>query len=146
MDSEVTDELVGILRDDAVPDVRREAARALGLAGADAVDPLIAALDDTNNTVRRAAALSLGRIGDDRAVAALLDALANRPELWQEASAGLAAAGDHTVVARLLPLLRHPSSMVRRGAVRALAAAGKPAEDEPLYAYTDDDGHRHPLF
>lgn len=143
-----------VLRDDPVAEVRREAARALGAAAQhdeDVVEPLIAALGDGNDGVRRAAALSLGRTSDPRAVDALLRTLAEQPVLWEEASAALATAGDLTTVERVLPLVEHESTQVRRGALRAVAALGQHpatrfARDEALFAYTDDDGMRHPLF
>ena len=76
-------------------------------------------------------------------------ALAERPELWREASAALASAGDRDLLDRLLPLLDSESSHVRSGAVRAIAAvtSSTPAgEASPVFEYTDEEGHRHPLF
>ena len=99
--------------------------------------------------MRRAATLALGRIHDPRAVEALVGALAERPELWREASAALASAGDADLVDRLLPLLDSESSHVRSGAVRAIAAvtSATPADEgQPVFEYTDEEGHRHPLF
>jgi HEAT repeat protein len=151
MDADVVDRLCRLLRSDPVAEVRREAARALGVAGNDAVDPLVAALDDANDGVRRAAALALGRIRDPRATDALVRALETRHELWQEASAALATSGDERLLERLTPLLDAESTSVRRGAIRAIAAVSKRDDDvgeasEPLFVYTDEDGHRHPLF
>jgi HEAT repeat protein len=63
---------------DAVPEVRREAARALGVlrgGEADRVEPLGGALDDTNDGVRRTATLALGRIRDRRSAEALVKIL-----------------------------------------------------------------------
>jgi len=55
------------------PDIRWEAARALGvIRDPRAVEPLIAALADTDPDVRRKAALALAKIHDQRAVEALL--------------------------------------------------------------------------
>jgi HEAT repeat protein len=145
--------LTSVLAHDPVPEVRREAARALGAVAASvpaAVDALLAALDDPRDAVRRTATLALGRTRDPRATEALVDALANRPELWEEAAAALATVGDDALVDRLAPLLVHDSSQVRRGAVRAIAAVGRTrpagADDEPLFVYTDEEGHRHPLY
>lgn len=134
-----------------MPEVRTEAARALGVTGeADqSVEPLVAALEDSSAGVRRAVTLALGRIPDSRAVEALLEALAERPELWKEASAALAATADAGLLDRLVPLLDSESSHVRCGAVRAIAAvssSGRRAESEPVFEYTDDEGHRHILF
>ena len=147
----VHERLRAVLRDDPVPEVRTEAARALGVTGEadESVEPLIAALDDPSAGVRRAATLALGRIQDPVAVEALLAALAERPELWQEASAALAAAADPGLLDRLVTLLDSESSHVRSGAVRAIAAvssSSRRAESEPVFEYTDEEGHRHILF
>jgi HEAT repeat protein len=147
----VRQRLVALLREDPVPEVRAEAARALGVIGepTESIDTLVAALDDSSAGVRRAATLALGRIPDRRAVEALAGALANRPELWREASAALATTGDRDLLDRLLPLLDSESSQVRSGAVRAIAAvssSGPPGEGMPVFEYTDEEGHRHPLF
>jgi HEAT repeat protein len=143
--------LCALLQEDPVPEVRTEAARALGVTGDsnESVEPLVAALDDSSAEVRRAATLALGRIPDARAVEALLGALAERPELWREASAALASAADPGLLDRLVPLLDSDSSHVRSGAVRAIAAVSsstRRAESEPVFEYTDDEGHRHILF
>lgn len=148
---DVIDRLSAVLRDDPVPAVRREAARALGVTGERGVEPLLAALDDADGGVRRAATLALGRTGDARAVDALLELLATRRELWEEASAALATVRAPHLAERLLDLLGAAEPEVRRGAVRALGAVAKPAlgvagDEEPLFVYTDADGHRHPLF
>jgi HEAT repeat protein len=126
--------LCALLQEDPVPEVRTEAARALGVTG------------DSNESVEP---LALGRIPDARAVEALLGALAERPELWREASAALASAADPGLLDRLVPLLDSDSSHVRSGAVRAIAAVSsstRRAESEPVFEYTDDEGHRHILF
>jgi HEAT repeat protein len=147
----IHERLRAILREDSVPEVRTEAARALGVTGElrESIEPLIAALDDSSAVVRRAATLALGRIPDRRAVDALVEALAERPELWREASAAVAPAGDRDLLDRLVPLLDSESSHVRCGAVRAIAAvssSGAASEAVPVFEYTDDEGHRHPLF
>ncbi len=132
-----------------MPEVRTEAARALGVTGEsnESVEPLVAALDDSSAEVRRAATLALGRIADPRAVEALVTALGERPELWREASAALAAAADSDLLDRLVPFLDSESSHVRSGAIRAIAAVSSSTRAEPpVFEYTDDEGHRHILF
>jgi HEAT repeat protein len=152
MDDSVQTRLCAMLEADPVPEVRSEAARALSVAGASpeqAIAPLVRALEDPNDGVRRAATLALARIRDPRAAEALLDTLGSRPELWQEASAALASAGDRELIARLLPLLDSESSQIRRGALRSIAALSRTGtfdDSEPQFVYTDDEGHRHPLF
>jgi HEAT repeat protein len=148
---DVVDRLAALVRDDPEAPVRREAARALGVSGADGVDPLLGALGDADGGVQRAAVLALGRTGDPRAVEALLDVLRTRPDLWEEASAALATVRAPHLAERLVPLLDAAEPEVRRGAVRALGAVVRPAlgeqvGEEPLFVYTDADGHRHPLF
>jgi len=64
-------------------------------------------------------------------------------------SAALATASGHDLEDRLLPLLDSESSQVRSGAVRVIAAVTSPTptgEGEPVFEYTDEHGHRHPLF
>lgn len=143
--------LCALLREDPIPEVRSEAARALGVTGepGESIGPLVAALDDPSAGVRRAATLALGRVSDPAAVEALVAALAERPELWRETSAALAAVADRDLLERLLPLLDSESSHVRSGAVRAIAAVTSStagAESEPVFEYTDEEGHRHILF
>jgi HEAT repeat protein len=59
------DELVRLLHDDAVWEIRARAARALGLTGdPEVVDDLEAALDDPNEFVRSAATNALELHGD----------------------------------------------------------------------------------
>lgn len=75
---------------------RKRAAANLAAFGTRAVEPLCAALQDTDRSVRDAAANSLGVIGDVRAVGPLIDALRDafawrRP--WVQFIAGLALVG-----------------------------------------------------
>jgi len=152
MDDSLQRRLCAMLQVDPVPEVRSEAARALSVAGASpeqTIAALVGALDDPNHGVRRAATLALARTRDPRAAKALLDTLGSRPELWQEASAALASAGDRQLIARLLPLLDSESSQIRRGALRSIASLSRTRalnDSEPQFVYTDDEGHRHPLF
>jgi HEAT repeat protein len=78
--------LVRALRYRRSPEVRRQAAKALGnLAETDAVEPLIAALHDDDSAVRVGAVRALGQIGDRRAVEPLITSL------WDLRSAGARA-------------------------------------------------------
>jgi len=41
------------------------------------------------------------------------------------------------------------SSQIRRGALRSIASLSRTRaldDSEPQFVYTDDEGHRHPLF
>src|SRR6185369_4503427 len=95
----MTEELIEKLRSED-PLERRDAARALGEAGAvEAVPALVEALarplpeglenDHPEHTSRAAAAVALGRIGDPRAAAALLVAIADPFNLGSAASTAL---------------------------------------------------------
>jgi hypothetical protein len=93
--------------DDPDPEVREEAARALGRIGSpDAVDALLRHLTDPFSAIRPAAARALGRIGDRRCVAPLVAALADRSEEMQEACCqALGRMGAREALGPLLGLL-----------------------------------------
>lgn len=98
---------LGHQKDDAV---RMQAARALGrIEDSEAVEPLIAALDDKSDVVKRDASAALGKIADPRAVKPLASILGIA--MW---NAGGAAAS-------------------------ALAMLGTPGIDELISALNDDD-------
>jgi HEAT repeat protein len=128
--------------DDPDPDVREEAARALGrIQAAEGVDPLIQRLRDPNSTIRSEAAYALGQIGDARAVPALVEGLSSpTPEIQaacahalevirkpRSRSAGAARVlrtlkdpdGD-LLVSEIMQRLDDPDPNVRDAAVRAL--------------------------
>lgn len=72
---EATTPLIALLRDD-VPDLRAQAARALGERRVPiALEPLISLLNDPEPTVRLQGVIALGRIGDPKAVADLVPVL-----------------------------------------------------------------------
>ena len=74
-----TGDWIDRLLHDSDPDVRGQAARALGLRRVHAaVDPLVAALRDADAAVRARAAIALGRIGDPAAAKPLFEALADK--------------------------------------------------------------------
>jgi len=74
--------------DDPDPEVREEAARALGRIGSlEAVDALVARLRDPASTIRPEAARALGQIGDPRAVPALIEGLGGGPEELEDTCA-----------------------------------------------------------
>ena len=152
MEEAIRTRLFELLDGDPVPEVRAEAARALGTvpeSDLEVVRRLVDALADGNDKVRRAATLALGRLRHPAAVDALLVSLESNPELWQETSAALTTAAEPEVIERLVPLLSAPVSHTRCGALRTVAALTARAGDgeaEPLFVYTDEEGHRYPLF
>jgi putative heme-binding domain-containing protein len=125
---------------DADPDLRAQAARALGYRRvASAVKPLIAALGDEDGAVRLQATIGLGRIGDRQAVGSLCDALAD-PERFVQFTAmqALRAIGDWSLASEYLQaddrVLREQMILTLTGvyddhAVAALAAAAASAAD-----------------
>jgi hypothetical protein len=104
--------------------IRASAARELGLAEqADAVAPLIRALDGTSPLVAREAARALGRIGSAEARRILL-ARAGRKEHRAQAALGVALLEGEPAARSLLGLLMDPSSEARAAALTALAEEG----------------------
>ena len=91
LDGVSSDLAVGDILDrlrDPNPEVREEAARALGRTGsADAVEPLIERLRDPLSTIRPEVAQALGLIGDPRAVPALIENLSSPTPELQDACA-----------------------------------------------------------
>lgn len=132
--------LLVALRDDNDRDtdggfpLRRNAARALGKVGDEAVVPaLIECLSCSDYYVREAAAQSLELLGAKDAIAPLLTLLGGsveaavpvpgKPHLIQPYNAileALGALGDASVVATVEPFLRHDVPQVKNGAARAL--------------------------
>ncbi len=110
---------------------RWQAAQALGeLKDAQAVQSLIAALDDKNQWVRIVAAEALGQIGDRSAMHALVFAL-DDPSIWVRRACvvALGQIGDEQAVAPLMERLLAPPDNdwpeeVRDAIARALGAIG----------------------
>ena len=94
--------------DDPDPEVRQEAARALGRIGShEALDALVQRLRDPNSTIRPDAARALGQIGSPDAVPALIEALsAGSVELEEACAQALGAIGDRAARSRLRRLLQ----------------------------------------
>jgi HEAT repeat protein len=96
---------------------------------ADAVEPLIAILNDINPSVREASAYALGDLRDSRAVAPLIDALKNASD---EAAPALARIGE-PAVRSLIECLRQAET--RNAATDALIKIGKPAVESLIEAF-----------
>jgi HEAT repeat protein len=71
---------------EGAPSLRATAADMLSIAGSYAVEPLAAALTDSESGVRQTAARGLGQVGDARAVDSLLAALADEQQAVREAA------------------------------------------------------------
>ena len=106
--------------DDPDPEVRDEAARALGRVGSpEAVDALVSRLRDPGSTIRSEAAWALGQIGDPRAVTALIEGLSSPSGEVQDACArALGHIGGRESVYHLRRLLdgKHADRVVASGA------------------------------
>jgi HEAT repeat protein len=124
--------------------VRRDAAAALGQIGdADAVEPLIAGLQDDNPSVRRAAAEALGQIGDVSALGPLIAALKSPAvDVRKTAAEALGQIGDAGSLGPLLAALKDASWSVRRAAAESLGQIGDADAVEPLkVAFEDQDSN-----
>jgi len=119
---------------DADADVAREAAASLGVLGsAEAVEPLIAILNNRDGyfhgVVRIAAAESLGQLRDLRAVVPLLNAIRDPiAEVSAEAIRALASLPDPRGLPALLEVVRNEHGFflatTRRAAILGLAQIG----------------------
>ncbi|MGD2105530.1 MAG: HEAT repeat domain-containing protein, partial [Anaerolineae bacterium] len=119
-------------------EVRQAAAAALGgMANADAVQTLTAALEDDVPAVRRAAARALGRIGDARAADGLVKALCD-DELRETAIDALARVGTPSVEA-LTTCLEDGDPEVRATAAELLGKTGDDRAVEPLTVHLEDE-------
>ncbi|MBB6481686.1 MFS transporter [Spirochaeta isovalerica] len=110
---------------DPDPDVREEAARALGRIGShEAVDALVDQLQDRESTIRTQAARALGKIGNRDALPYLLEGINDSSEDVQNAcTLALGYMGDEESVKRLLSIIRNMGS--DRLAASGAEAAGK---------------------
>lgn len=140
VDPRVADAFIAALRD-TEPDVRAEAARALGrYRVASAAGPLTQALEDADPDVREEAARSLGRIGSPESLKALIGAMDDPdPDVREQAIDALASMRRPEAVPGLVAALRSSEPEIAERAARALGFIRDPASIEPLLAAT-----RHP--
>lgn len=117
-------------------EVRSYAAEALGEVGdAQAILPLINALEDTDSTVRRFAISSLGHLRDLRAIDALIPFLADQEaDMRCAAVIALGEIGDPRAVNALIGMLEDSDRAVCAAAVVALGRIGDSRAIEPLHA------------
>jgi len=109
--------------------------------GAPVVEPLIAALKDSNKNVRKGAASVLGKIGDTRALEPLIAALTDNDKFVRqsavEALGKMGAAG----VEPLIAALKDSDGNVRQSAVEALGKMGAAGVEPLIAALKDSDGN-----
>lgn len=113
----------------------------------EAVDPLIAALADSDTWVQRAAAKSLGEIGDLKAVGPLLELLKtqDREDPVQNAIEGLRRLKDLRAVEPLIDLLDHPNLSIHAwGALQQIAGQDFAREKSALMRWWQAQKERKP--
>ncbi len=144
LDDALVSSLVAMLRGDADPRVRAEAAEVLAEAGEEALAPLLEATADSAGIVREAVATGLGELENAAAVPWLLAAAATDTEkLVREAAvAALGAIGDERAVPLLLELVASAPPQVRRRSVVALSVFDGPEVEAAIRAACDD---RNPM-
>jgi Uri superfamily endonuclease len=117
--------------DDA--DVRCWAIWALAQTGSrQAVQPIVAVLDDTDCDVRISAAMALGELRAAKAAPALVAQLESWSGLLARCAADALEKIGQEAVPALVKALEHPKSQVRIWAARALGRIGSTAAVEPL--------------
>jgi len=120
--------------------MRLQAVTELGMIGAPAVEPLIAALRDADSHVQGGAADALGEIKDPRAVAPLIAALKDGDwDVRESAAWALGKIKDPRAVEPLIATLKDAESGVRGWAARALGEIGAPAVEPLIAALKDAD-------
>ena len=133
------EELTAALQD-PIPEVRREAARALGAIGdTRAVPALIQALQDPASNLVLEAADALGAIGSPEATDALLPLLhAERIEARIAAAQALRRIADPRALPALFQRLEHaPGPLEQAALLEAIAAALERAEPDALHEAVD---------
>ena len=137
-------QIAALLDSDPDDRVRAEAAEALAQAGVAALEPLLAATDDTAGVVREAVATGLGEIEDGAAVEWLMYAAAgDSDKLVREAAvAALGAIGDERALPALLDLVGNAPPQVRRRSVVALSVFDGPEVEAAIKAAKED---RNPM-
>ncbi|MGB7787130.1 HEAT repeat domain-containing protein [Methanoregula sp.] len=121
----------------ADPQVRREAAGALGTAGVSAVPPLQAALRSPDPRIRLGATEALGTIRNCRAAGALLELLRREKfiEIRWAAVLALGETGCMEAIPDLALLLKDLNKYIRYGAARSLEKLGWQASGETDLIY-----------
>ncbi|QBG46023.1 HEAT repeat domain-containing protein [Verrucomicrobia bacterium S94] len=122
---------------------RRTAARALGnLKSTEAVEALIAALDDTYENVGVEAAVALGKIGDAKALSALGEAAEKGSVRYRAACvASIRQIGGSGATDLLFAALNDPSTRVHNEAVAGLIEQGDKVEAKALLMLRSPNDH-----
>ncbi|MBF0553550.1 MAG: HEAT repeat domain-containing protein [Nitrospirae bacterium] len=129
---------IAMLKDSSDVNVRRCAVEFFNkVTDSAALEPLIAALNDTDWWVREKVVTALGALKDKRAVAALSSVLGDSEIKWVIPSA-LASIGGPEVIEPLLVLLSDSEKRVRVGAVKALRKLKNPDTIPQLKEMLDD--------
>ncbi len=138
-----TQQLIFFMREGDNECVRGEAAHALGELGDPmAVEPLIAALEDTESGGRSEAVGALAQLGDPRAVEPLITALHDgTPDVRYGAAEALGRIKDPRAVEPLIGGLRDTDRRMRYRAAESLGRIQDQRAVEPLIAALNDNDH-----
>lgn len=138
--------LLRLLNGDLYPEVRRQAALALGSIGADPVTcipPIFEALEDEDDQVRMAAVTSLGQFGDF-GVPFVTEALRHESEgvrLIAVTTLGQSGSRAEIAVPQLIQILKSdPNPLIRNLSIVTLGKIGPPASDAVPTLLTMADG------
>ena len=139
-DESLREKLADLLEDE---NFREEAARALVLHGASAVDLLIEKLVEDDSRTRPAAARMLGRIGDARAFEPLVELLENGDAPARHAAMeALKALAHPGTVARLCELQDNPDAGVREAVIRIIGFFDSQGCAEKIFQACHDPDER----
>lgn len=132
-DKSVAETLEQILAEDKSEDVRAAAAKALGeLGDPESIAALEESLHDTFN-IRVKSVIALGAIKNESAVPTLTSLLRDQlPEIRYHAALSLADIGHTKSIHQIEPLAADSSTMVSRGALKALKKLGDERQEKDI--------------
>ena len=106
-----------------------------------ASDEIVKSLGDPSPNVRRNAARALGRLGDDRLAENLIRHIQEHPDLIEEETVeALGEMGNQSAAPELTKLLRSPRSSLRRASAKALGRLGSKDAVEALRVVAAETG------
>jgi HEAT repeat protein len=136
------DVLISALRGDPSAEVRESAVRLLAELGESrAIEPLIAALDDSDSSVSLAALRALSTFRDARSVKALIGILqtSDNDAMVSDATRCLVEFADPQCIDPLIALLKGKKSVyIQNAAVQILGKLGDPRAADSLFAVLKD--------